>query len=71
MRSFDQGSIRAQRESIAAGNDPKGEEQSDKSSFPTPLFFYKSLIRYSRQDCVFLCPEKTENLDQNVIRTPR
>jgi hypothetical protein len=27
MRSFDQGSIRALRECVAAGNDPKGEAQ--------------------------------------------
>jgi len=33
MRSFDQGSIRAQRESVAAGNDPKGEAQP---SYPSP-----------------------------------
>jgi hypothetical protein len=34
MRSFDQGSIRAQRESVAAGNDPKGEAHRAESSFP-------------------------------------
>ncbi|EEC5566764.1 hypothetical protein G5G11_002425 [Salmonella enterica subsp. enterica] len=34
MRSFDQGSIRAQRESVAVGNDPKGEARSAESSFP-------------------------------------
>ncbi|EGL7937962.1 hypothetical protein IRJ86_001599 [Salmonella enterica] len=31
MRSFDQGSIRAQRESVAAGNGPKGEARSEKA----------------------------------------
>jgi hypothetical protein len=40
MRSFDQGSIRAKRESVAAGNDPKGESLRDESSFPHHHHFF-------------------------------
>ncbi len=43
MRSFDQGSTRASRESVAAGNDPKGEALAPSNHSPC-LFRYPSFI---------------------------
>ncbi len=37
MRSFVQGATRTQRESVAAGNDPKGEARSASILPPPPL----------------------------------
>jgi hypothetical protein len=39
MRNFDQGSIRAQRESVAAGDDPKGEALAPSNPSPATISY--------------------------------